>query len=297
MAYTGKCPYCGSLIRSDQTVCPGCGAPNEQYVADTPRTVNHPTTIEELKEYCAERGMPLLRMRFFIGVDTQEPRAFGIYRDGDKVVVYKNKADGSRAVRYEGPDEEFAVNEIYQKLLQECHNRGIYPDGKPKQAPPPPPPRNNRPKKKIFTKRNIIIAVIVIILLGYFGDYLAHTDDGYYRFDDTGKTYYHYGSDWYYSYDNDDANYWYAASSVPVDEDEYPDYSVGEDWSSDWDVGDFKESSTWDDINYSYDSGSSYSSGSSYDDDDDWDWGSSDYDDDDDWDSWDSSDSDWDSDW
>ena len=134
MASTSKCAYCGSTVRSDEPNCPNCGAANENFVADTPRTVFLPRTIEELKEYCAERGMPLLRMRFFIGEDYREPKAFGIYRDGNNVVVYKNKADGSRAIRYRGPDEEHAVNELFQKLLDECHNRGIYPDGAPTRS-------------------------------------------------------------------------------------------------------------------------------------------------------------------
>ena len=131
MASTSKCPFCGGVVRSDEKTCPHCGAVNRHYVEDTPRTVILPKTIEELQEYCAERGMPLLRMRFFIGEDYREPKAFGIYRDGENVVVYKNKGDGTRAVRYRGPDEAHGVNELFQKLLSECHNRGIYPDGKP----------------------------------------------------------------------------------------------------------------------------------------------------------------------
>ena len=46
-----------------------------------------------VEKYCAERGMPLLKMRFFIGEDYRNPKAFGIYRDGKHVVVYKNKAE------------------------------------------------------------------------------------------------------------------------------------------------------------------------------------------------------------
>ena len=134
-ASTGTCPYCGGTLRSDQKFCTNCGAENPHFVKDTPRRIQHPRTIGELKEYCAERGMPLLRMRFFIGEDRQEPRAFGIYQNGDRFVVYKNKDNGNRAVRYDGPDEAFAVNEIFQKLLTECHNRGIYPDGRPTFTP------------------------------------------------------------------------------------------------------------------------------------------------------------------
>ena len=139
MVSTGKCQYCGATIKSSDQNCPNCGAPNPNYIADTERQIFLPKTIEELKEYCAERGMPLLRMRFFIGEDYKKPKAFGIYKDGDEFVVYKNKRNGERAIRYRGTDEEYAVNELFQKLLQECHNRGIYPDGKPAKSSEPSP--------------------------------------------------------------------------------------------------------------------------------------------------------------
>lgn len=129
MASTGKCPFCGAVVTSDQKTCPECGGENPGFVVDTPQRIMNPKTIEELKEYCAERGMPLLRMRFFIGVNTPEAKAFGIYREGDTFIVYKNKANGTRAVRYQGPDEQTAVRELHAKLLDECHMRGIYPDG------------------------------------------------------------------------------------------------------------------------------------------------------------------------
>ncbi len=129
MASTGSCPYCGSALRSDQKTCPGCGAPNPAFVQAGSRSIYNPKTIEELKQYCAERGMPLKRMRFFIDEDYTAPKAFGIYRDGGDFVVYKNKADGTRAIRYRGPNESRAVRELHQKLVDECRQRGIDPDG------------------------------------------------------------------------------------------------------------------------------------------------------------------------
>ena len=94
---------------------------------------------------------------------------------------------------------------------------------------------------------------------------------GHRRNYENGKVYYHYGSDWYYTYDDNYAGYWYEASSFP--ESNYNDYALGEDWSSDWGVSNFKNSSTWDAIQESHSSSSS------------------------DYDSWDSGDTDWDSDW
>ena len=285
MASTGKCPYCGGVVRSDAAKCPGCGAPNELYVADTPRTIFQPKTIEELQEYCAERGMPLLRMRFFIGEDFKEPRAFGIYRDGNNVVVYKNKADGSRAIRYSGPDEARGVGELYQKLLQECHNRGIYPDGKPAE----PVSRSGSGGASGGRKRGkrnlpgfILLALFLAVMLvfsamGGISNHRRHAYDGYYAFSDE-QVYYRYGDDWYASDYGDEENDWDFASFDPPED--YEDYKLGSRWDSDWGVGDFKDSDTWEYVHPSSSGSSSY--------DDDYD---SDYDD------WDSGDTDWDSDW
>ncbi|MBQ8954581.1 MAG: hypothetical protein IJ048_10735, partial [Clostridia bacterium] len=82
-------------------------------------------SVEELLQRAAERGMPLEKMRFFINENRQEPRCFGIYHDdeADRWIVYKNKADGSRAVRYAGPDEAYAAQEIWAKINSEIELR------------------------------------------------------------------------------------------------------------------------------------------------------------------------------
>jgi len=262
MASTGKCQYCGGTVSSEDQVCPGCGAPNPNYVENTPRTIFLPKTIDELKEYCAERGMPLLRMRFFIGEDCREPRCFGIYRDGRNVVVYKNKSDGSRAVRYKGPDEEHAVNEILQKLLEECHNRGIYPDGKPSEQ-----EVRRQKKKNIRPALIFLIAALAFAVVSNLMDRHNHRHDGYYTYDD--RVYYLYGTDWYYSdgyYDD-----WYYIDDFPAEDYEY--YYDGTDYDSDWGVSSFTSSDTWEQIQEDHSSGSA------------------------DYDSWDSGGTDWDSDW
>ena len=266
MASTGKCPYCGSAVRSDEQSCPNCGAPNENFVAETERQIFLPKTIDELKAYCAERGMPLLRMRFFIGEDYREPRAFGIYRDGDEFVVYKNKSDGSRAIRYRGPDEAFAVNEIFAKLLEECHNRGIYPDGKPTGEALA---RNNQ---KTNVRRSFLTGLIFFLVFGLVSlsaNRCAHRKDGYYQFNDN-TVYYHYGNDWYYTYTDNNVGSWYETSAPTED---YDDYYLGDSFDSDWGTSDFKNSEMWQSIQ---DDNSSSSS---------------------DYDNWDSGGTDWNSDW
>lgn len=111
------CDYCNSQYDDTLEKCPNCGAPN-----DNVRKANGvPTTIEELKKWYEDHHLPPEDVtRFFIGKNLKEPKAFGIYKDdsGD-FVVYKNKADGQRAVRYKGGDESYAVNELYQKLKDE----------------------------------------------------------------------------------------------------------------------------------------------------------------------------------
>ena len=210
MASTAKCPFCGAVVTSDQKFCTSCGGKNENYIEDRPQRIIRPKTIAELKEYCAERGMPLLRMRFFIGENFQEPRAFGIYQSGNIFTVYKNKADGSRSIRYSGPDEAYAVNELFSKLLDECHSRGIYPDGRPQVS------RGGtnqtrtftsgaRAKKKSWFRRPVFwillaVAVLAIAFSVINNDSNYTLKNGYYLFENTAL--YHYNTDSPRGYNN-----------------------------------------------------------------------------------------------
>ena len=116
-----KCEYCGAMIEDTLDKCPNCGAANTNVKRTVERT---PKTIEELKSWYEARKLPPYETtRFFIGIDYMKPKAFGIYQDGNEFVVYKNKADGSRAVRYRGTDEAYAVNELYLKLKSEILNQ------------------------------------------------------------------------------------------------------------------------------------------------------------------------------
>ena len=236
MASTGKCEFCGSTLLSSERTCSQCGASNANYVEDTPRTVFLPKTIDELKEYCAERGMPLARMRFFIDEDFREPRAFGIYRDGDTFVVYKNKSDGSRSVRYHGPDEAYAVGELFHKLLEECHNRGIYPDGKPASSSSPGGKKGG--KKKHGLIRPVVIALL-LALAAIAASGLNHRQDGYYRILKE-QMYYRYGPDWYVEEALGD---WRKTSGSDFS----GDYVyLGDEYDSQWgDYTDFRESALW----------------------------------------------------
>ncbi len=273
-----------------------------------PVPVGPPKTIEELQAFCRAQHMPLRKMRFFIGEDTREAMAFGIYRDGDEVVVYKNKANGERAVRYRGRFEERGVKELYDKLLEECHKRGIYPEGKPvthagsrsssgtRSGGSSTPAKRTRSGCLFFALEHPFRLFLILILLGVIvtacSGSIGHSKDGYYQIPGDDLVYYHYGDDWYYTLNENDAGYWYEADSFP--EEDFETYSLGDDWDMSWGVSDFQESSTWDDLHSSsYDSSYSSSNDSDYDswDSGDTDWGGSDYD------SWDSGGTDWDSDW
>lgn len=115
------CKYCGSYINDTDERCPNCDAVNQDYKRVSDGT---PRTIEELKKWYEDRKLPPEETtRFFIGKNIKSPRAFGIYEENGRFIVYKNKSNGSRAIRYEGRDEAYAVNELYLRLKEEILNQ------------------------------------------------------------------------------------------------------------------------------------------------------------------------------
>lgn len=276
-----KCSFCGSFISDTDEICPNCGAVNENLMRSADGI---PKTIEELKAFSDKHNLPLKDMRFFLGEDFKEPKAFGIYKDDDgNFVVYKNKADGSRAVRYQGKDEAYAVNEIYQKMRSEIRMRK---QQKPSENDPDVKVGAQRAKQaKLKKKRKIadffsIFLVIFLLVLYVVLSCVKSPGKGYYNYDDT---YYYYDSSSWYYYD-DYNNQWEKTYSIDDElSKNYKDYSSGSDYSTDFGIDNFNNSQYYLDHNNS----NSYWNDSW--DDDDWDWDSND--------SWDYNDSDWDSDW
>ena len=85
-----------------------------------------PETIEELKEWYADKRLPKeSKTRFYIGRNYKYPKAFGIYKDSEtgRFIVYKNKRNGARVIRYEGLDEGVAVRELHLRLVKEIENQ------------------------------------------------------------------------------------------------------------------------------------------------------------------------------
>ena len=316
------CESCGAEIGAGSFFCQNCGAPVPQSgaaaeAAQAPyerRRVTTPRTIAELEAFCDRHELPLAKMRFFIGLDYPGAKAFGIYRDGDgNFVVYKNKADGSRSVRYRGPDEAYAVNEIFQKLKEEATNqrsrvanarRSGYPGSEAQARNPYNSTQQfsaQRTQQRTKKKRHVILGVIIAVaaavtIVRTSFAFLPHHHrpaTGYYNYG--GNYYYSQNSNWYL-YDDDG---WYPISVADELLDNAEDYYASYSYSDDYGVSDFADSDYY--TSYSDYSSSSYDDSGSWDDDDDWDW-----DDDDDWDSgsdwdwdtdWDSGSTDWDSDW
>ncbi len=283
------CDYCGSVIDDTIEKCPNCGAVNVHIQRSGDQI---PKTIEELKAFAQEKGIPLEKMRFFIGVDYKEPRAFGIYKEPatGNCVVYKNKADGTRAIRYTGTDEAYAVNEIYQKMKAELleHKQADLNKNKTTNSYKPKPVKNQKRRRG---PADILFRVFVIIVAIYAFSYVIMilTGDktpnkGYYDYQ--GTPYYYSGGGWYTP---DDDGGWERTYDAPDTlKDNYKDYFEAKDYDdldSDY-ADDIEEYPTEADSN-------------NYDNDDD-SWNDSNWDDDDwdyDWDDYDSYDGDWDSDW
>ena len=260
-----KCNYCGALIEETSETCPKCGAP----LSGSHRTAKEqPKTIAELQEWYVAHHLPPEEItRFFIGKNITEPKAFGIYRDdnGD-FVVYKNKSTGERAIRYKGADEQYAVNELYQRLKAEiADQKGNRPSSQ------QPVVDNTKKKKK---KTGCLIAIIILCVIGILGAIFDKTPpNGYYHYN--GAQYYHQGSSWYY-YDKEKDDWFPSTEEIDIDKKNAKDFQTDQHYGKDF------ESSSW------YDSGSHSDDNDSWDNDSDWDSGS---------DSWDSGSTDWDSDW
>jgi len=120
-----KCDFCGNEFEETLQNCPSCGAVNNNI---NKTASSGPRTIEELKDwFYVTHGLTKEKTHIYIGEDCKEPACFGIYRDvnTNDIVVYKNKANGERAIRYQGVDEQYGVNELYQLIQRQALRNGV----------------------------------------------------------------------------------------------------------------------------------------------------------------------------
>lgn len=249
-----------------------------------------PQTIEELKVWYIDHNLPHENVtRFYIGKNYYQAKAFGIYKDGDEYIVYKNKADGSRTIRYQGPDESYAVNEIFLKLKERIAEQKAL----------------NRERVAgydyydyDYTPRNVknsvrsgptlvtiwtyvtIIGFVLILIWAISGSREAKRR-GYYLYE--GHQYYYLDGDWYFY--SDYADEWSEVRAPYELRENYEDYFESNAYNSYYGVSDF----TYTDYYNDWLDESSYNSDWDNDNDYDYDWDS--------YDSWDSDYGDWDSDW
>ena len=285
------CDYCGSVIDDTIEKCPNCGAVNVHIQRSGDQI---PKTIEELQAFAQEKGIPLEKMRFFIGVDYKEPRAFGIYKEPStgNCVVYKNKADGSGAIRYQCTDEAYAVNEIYQKMRAELLERkqADLDKGRTSNTYASPKPAQRKKRSGCANAMMLAIVISLVAIFGFSFIVMAINDaktpkKGYYDY--KGTPYYYTGGAWYTP--DDDGNWTRDYNTPDRLEENYNDYFEARDYSnldSDY-ADDIEEYQTEADSNYNYDNDNDSWNDSNWDDND-WDY---------DYDSYDWGDSDWDSDW
>lgn len=241
-----KCEYCGNYIDDTAESCSKCGAANAHLRRTNDET---PRTIAALKAWCEERGLTAEKTRFFVGEDYKQPKAFGIFQNGSgEFVVYKNKANGQRAIRYQGTDEAYAVNELWMRLQEEILNQRSHAlensrksleqqarsvtRSYPSRQPVPHYTHQDSSDAafivRLFT--GFLAIIIMISIMGGGSGKRAGTLRGYYQYDD--KTYYFDDTSWsWYRYDS---VYRYSTSTRDISPGEWTyTYAPGE-LSANW---------------------------------------------------------------
>ena len=220
-----KCEYCGGFISDTDEKCPNCGGINAHLVRNSNKA---PKTIEELKQWYQDRNLPPEETtRFFIGTNYKNPRAFGIYKDEESgnFIVYKNKGNGVRAIRYEGKDEAYAVNELYLKLKSEIINQKSRNLNNHSSA------SASKQKKSNLKILGIFFGIYALILGIIVTGSIFTPHKGYYHYNDS---YYYYQSGSWYRYND---YYGWDKTSVPDElKNNHSDYYDSSYYNSNYDI-------------------------------------------------------------
>ena len=262
-----RCEYCKNYIDDSEEKCPKCGAVNKDYR----RTAYEmPASIEEFKQWYKDRNLPPYETtRFFIGEDCKEPKAFGVYKDpqSGRYIVYKNKEDGSRAIRYEGKDEKYAVNELYLKLKEEVgYQKNLNYSSTDKSDSSTYSTPYGIPKKPWISVALVLSVIFVAaVMFGNIGIGSRGTGPsrGYYNIN--GTEYYYVNGNWYWYKDDS-----WLQTSTPEYDGTLTSYYDKRYFDGSSSFPDIKSSSIYD---TSWDVYDSWSSTSSWDSDLDWDYG------------------------
>lgn len=207
----------------------------------------YPQTINELKVWYIIHNLPDEETtRFFIGKNISTSLlAFGIYEDNNTYITYKNKRDGTRSIRYSGPNEAQAVSELFERLLDEIYNQKEQNYAERYQLKQSYPTHNFVETKSISPqsnggiidkiKKNIIAIIFYIICIIFFiGIIVVAYKTG---FTGGGSSSYYYDNDDYY----DDNDYYYNND----DDDDDDDYDYNWDDDDDWNSNDTDWDSDW----------------------------------------------------
>ena len=160
------CPACGHEVMEYDKFCPTCHA--ELILT------SQPMTIAELQQWYADRNLPPYDVtRFFLGMNVSQARAFGIYEENGEFIVYKNKDDGSRAIRYRGTDEAYAVNEIFEKLKSEILKQKDNKNARQGAHPGTRPPQLRAQSRQSSRCGGCVVGALVLTLFGAFGALIA----------------------------------------------------------------------------------------------------------------------------
>ena len=284
-----SCEYCGEKFDGKLRRCPHCGGMNKlafQYEQNEAREaaaekaargedgaaaapqatepkqgVRKPKTIEELKLFAAEHDLPLRDMRVHLGEDYDGAKAYGIYRAEDgSFVVYKNKADGSRSVRYQGPDEAYAVNELFLKMKERIARQparqaarlGRRSRGGNAEVPGPRPwlevVKQNAWKYVLI----LVVCTVIWLVIKQIGRQNPKPSQGYYHYNDR---YYFYQNDRWYGYYDD----WIPVSVDSGLAEDAIEYYLSDSYSNSYGVEDFADSSF-----YANSGGSAWNNGNGY---------------------------------
>ncbi len=204
--------------------------------------VDIPGSIGELKLWYEYQNLPPQSVtRFFIGENYTQPKAFGIYQEGENFIVYKNKADGSRAIRYNGKNESYAVNELFERLVQEIDNQGYHIKtdvrkyyNRSRSIMEPGEYTKRPPVRKQNKSTTDIVTTILVILFYIFLFVVAASNATGHGSSSGSRNSYHNS---YHNYDY--GNSWSSGS------DWGSSWDSGSDWGSSWDSGSTDWGSDW----------------------------------------------------